>query len=123
SRIDMPPSDNLGTNVLASKIWNEPKYRNAYLARLLDTADLVSSGWLEQEAPRQYEHIRAAVYEDPLTPDPRAEFDQAYAFAQQLTRERGAVVRQYVATVSPSVLRTRTRGRTLSQNLPRRWPK
>jgi|KBSSwiStaDraftv2_1062776.scaffolds.fasta_scaffold38647_3 spore coat protein CotH len=132
SRMDMPPSDNMGTNVLASKIWNEPKYRDAYLARLLDIADLVSSGWLEQEAAREYEQIRAAVYEDPLTPYSRDEFDQANAFVQQFARERGAVVRQYVASIAPQVLnagrlsvesgayRTRLNGTPQTQNLPRR---
>jgi hypothetical protein len=97
----------MGTNVLASKIWNEPKYRDTYLARLLDIADLVSSGWLEQEAAREYEQIRAAVYEDPLTPYSRDEFDQANAFVQQFARDRGAVVRQYVASIAPEVLRSR----------------
>jgi spore coat protein CotH len=100
SRMDMPPSENMGTNVLASKIWDEPKYRDAYLARLLDVADLVSSGWLEREAARQYEQIRAAVYEDPLTPYSRDEFDRANAFVQQFARERGDVIRQYVKNVA-----------------------
>ena len=107
SRMDMPPSENMGTNVLSSKIWDEPKYRAAYLARLLDVADLVSSGWLEQEAARQYEQIRAAVYEDPLTPYSRDEFDQANAFVQQFARERADVIRQYVATLAPEVLSAR----------------
>ncbi len=132
SRMDMLPTENMGTNVLASKIWDEPKYRAAYLARLLDVADLVSSGWLEQEAARQYEQIRAAVYEDPLTPYSRDEFDQANAFVQQFARERGDVVRQYVAGLAPEVLaarrssveagsfRTRLSGTPLSLNLPRR---
>jgi CotH protein len=93
--------------VLASKIWNAPKYRNAYLARLLDVADLVSSGWLEQEAARQYEQIRAAVYEDPLTPYSRDEFDQANAFVQQFARERRDVVRKSVAAAAPELLTTR----------------
>jgi len=107
SRMDTPPSENMGSNVLAAKIWDEPKYRDAYLARLLDVADLVSRGWLEQEAVRQYEQIRAAVYEDPLTPYSRDDFDQANAFVQQFARERGDVVRQYVASVAPEVLRSR----------------
>jgi CotH kinase protein len=113
--MDMPPSENMGTNVLASKIWDEPKYRDAYLARLLDIADLVSSGWLEQEAARQYEQIRAAVYEDPLAPYSRAEFDQANAFVQQFARERGDVVRRSVASVAPDVLNAR---RLMAQRRP-----
>jgi len=107
SRLDMPPSENMGANVLTSKIWDEPKYRNAYLARLLDVADMVSSGWLEQEAALQYEQIRAAAYEDPLTPYSRDEFDQANAFVQQFARERSDVVRQYVASLAPEVLNAR----------------
>ena len=107
SRMDVPPSENMGTNVLASKIWNEPKYRSAYLARLLDVTDLVSSGWLAKEAARQYEQIRAAVYEDPLTPYSRDEFDQASAFVQQFARQRADVVRQYVASMAPEVLNAR----------------
>ena len=106
--------------MLAAKIWDEPKHRDAYLARLLDVADLVSSGWLEQEAARQYEQIRAAVYEDPLTPYSRDDFDQANAFVQQFARERSDVVRQYVASIAPAVLRSRFNGRTLTLNLPRR---
>jgi spore coat protein CotH len=104
SRMDMPPSENMASNVLTTKIWDEPKYRKAYLARLLDVADLVSSGWLEQEAARQYEQIRAAVYEDPLTPYSRDEFEQAAAFVQQFARDRATVVRQYVASIAPQVL-------------------
>src|SRR5499426_2665150 len=132
SRMDMPPSENMGTNVLASKIWGEPKYRDAYLARLLDVADLVSGGWLEQEAAREYDQIRAAVYEDPLTPYSRDEFDQANAFVQQFARGRCDVVRQYVASIAPQVLnarrlsveagsfRTRLNGTPQTRNLPRR---
>jgi len=107
SRMDMPPSENLGSNVLTAKIWDEPKYRAAYLTRLLDIADLVSTGWLEQEAARQYEQIRAAVYEDPLTPYSRDDFDQANAFVQQFARERSNVVRQYVASMAPELIRGR----------------
>ena len=107
SRMDMPPSENLGSNVLTAKIWDEPKYRAAYLTRLLDIADLVSTSWLEQEAARQYEQIRAAVYEDPLTPYSRDDFDQANAFVQQFARERSNVVRQYVASMAPELIRGR----------------
>jgi spore coat protein CotH len=99
SRMDMPPWEGMSMNVLASKIWNEPKYRNAYLRKLLDIANLVSSGWFEQEALHEYAQIRDAVYEDPLTPYLRDEFDQANAFVQQFARERPGVVRQYVRSV------------------------
>jgi spore coat protein CotH len=113
SRMDMAPWENMSTNVLTSKIWDEPKYRNAYLTRLLDIADLVSSGWFEQEAARQYEQIRDAAYEDPLTPYSRDDFDQANAFVQQFARQRGDVIRQYVASVAPELLNGRSRSLSL----------
>jgi spore coat protein CotH len=99
SRMDMPPWEGMSMNVLAAKIWNEPKYRNAYLRKLLDITDLVSSGWFEQEALREYAQIRDAVYEDPLTLHFRDDFDQANAFVQRFARERPGVVRQYVRSV------------------------
>jgi spore coat protein CotH len=104
SRMDLPPWENMSTNVLASKIWDEPKYRDAYLSTLVEIADLVSNGWFEQAAAREYEQIRAAVYEDPLTPYSREEFDAANQFVQQFTRQRGDVVRQYVGSVAPQVV-------------------
>jgi spore coat protein CotH len=116
SRMDMPPWENMTTNVLAAKIWNEAKYRDAYLRRLLDIADLVGTGRFEQEALREYEQIRAAVYEDPLTPYSREEFDDANAFVQQFARERAGVVRQYIAGVAPQILN----GTTSILNRPRR---
>jgi spore coat protein CotH len=123
SRMDMPPWENMGTNVLASKIWNEPKYRDAYLRRLLDIADLVATGWFEQEGMREYEQIRAAVYEDPLMPYSHEEFDNANAYVQQFARERGDVVRQYIASVAPHVLsarRSRLNDQVPILNLPGR---
>ena len=110
SRMDMPPWDGVSMNVLASKIWDEPKYRDRYLKTLLDVADMATAGgWLEQEASREYEQIREAAYADPLTPYSRDQFDQANAFVQQFARERAAVVRQYVASVAPDVVTARRR--------------
>ena len=106
--MQMPPSWNLANNVLTAKIWNEPKYRNAYLSRLLDIADSVSSGWLEQEAAREYGQIRDAVYIDPLTPFSRDDFDQANAFVQQFARERPEIVRQLVRSLAPEVFNGRS---------------
>jgi len=116
SRLNMPPWENMSDNVLAAKIWNEPKYRDAYLARLLDIADLLNSDWFERQAQREYEQIREAAYLDPLTPFSREEFDQANAFVQQFVRGRGDVVRQYVRSVAPEVIN----GRSRSLNLRRR---
>jgi hypothetical protein len=114
--MSMPPSWNMTTNVLGAKIWNEPKYRSAYLNKLLDIADLLDSGWFQQRAQFEYEQIREAVYTDPLTPFTRDEFDQANAYVQQFARERGDVVRQYVRSVAPEVIN----GRARSLNLRRR---
>ena len=116
SRLNMPPSENMSDNVLAAKIWNEPKYRNAYLGKLLDIADLLSTDWFERQAQREYEQIREAAYTDPLTPFSREDFDQANAFVQQFARERGGIVRQYVRSMAPEVIN----GRARSLNLPRR---
>ena len=118
SRVDVPPSENMGTNVLSSKIWDEPKYRARYLTRLLDVADLVGNGWFEQEAARQFEQVRQAAYEDPLTPYSRDDFDQANALVQQFARERGDVVRQYVASIAPGLLNGRPRSLRLQRRRP-----
>ena len=116
SAMDMPPWQGMSTNVLTSKIWDEAKYREAYLRKLLDIADLVGDGWFGEAAAREYEQIRAAVYADPLTPYSRDDFDAANAFVQQFARERGEIVREYVARVAPQVFS----GRTLRLNLRRR---
>ena len=78
--------------------------------------DRISSGWFEQEAAREYEQVRQAVYEDPLTPYSRDDFEQANAFVQQFARQRGDVVRQYVASMAPDLLN----GRSQSLRLRRR---
>ncbi len=111
SSMDMPPWHNMGANVLASKIWDEPKYRAAYLKKLLEIADAAGppagaagvDGWLRQEAAREYEQIRDAVHADPLTPYSSDEFEQAVAFIDQFARERADIVRQYVARVAPEM--------------------
>ena len=120
SRIDLPPWAGMNTNVLTSKVWDEPKYRDRYLKTLLDVADTATAGgWLEQEATREYEQIREAAYADPLTPYSRDQFDQANAFVQQFARERAAAVRQYVASVA-APFGTRLNDRSPILNLQRR---
>jgi hypothetical protein len=115
SRMDMRPWEGMSANVLAGKIWDEPRYRNMYLMKLLDIADLVSTGWFEAEAAREYEQIREAVYADPLVPYSREDFDQANAFVQQFARERAGVVRQYVASVAPELISGRARSLSLQR--------
>jgi spore coat protein CotH len=96
-----PPWWNVETNVLALKIWNEPKYRARYLAALLQIADLVSAdGWLLAEAQRDYQQIRDAVYADAFAPYPPSQFEQAHVSIQQYIRMRPDEVRQFVASLT-----------------------
>jgi hypothetical protein len=123
-----PPWQNMGTNVLASKIWDEPKYRRAYLKKLVEIADSVGPpvgtpavddpatrqcpaaageppcGWLEQEVFLEYEQIRDAVYADPSTPFSSDDFEREIAFNQRFARARADIVRQYVARVAPELI-------------------
>ncbi len=110
--LDQTPWQNMSTNVLAAKIWDEPKYRSAYLKRLLEVADATGppsgapgvDGWLRQEASREYEQIRDAVSVDPLTPYSTEDFEQSVAIIDQFARGRADIVRQYVARVAPELL-------------------
>jgi spore coat protein H len=98
---DLQPSYNMATNVLASKIWNEPKYRAQYLATLLQIADLVSAdGFLLAEAQRDYQQIRDAVYADTFAPYPLTQFEQMHGTVQQFIRTRPDTVRQFVASLA-----------------------
>jgi len=95
---DLLPSYNMNTNVLALKIWNEPKYRAQYLSTLLQIADRVSAdGFLLAEAQRDYQQIRDAVYADAFAPYPLTQFEQMHATVQEFIRTRPGIVRQYVA--------------------------
>jgi spore coat protein CotH len=97
---DLLPSYNMNTNVLALKIWNEPKYRARYLAALLEIADLVSAdGFLLAEAQRAYQQIHDAVYADAYAPYSLTQFEQMHASVQQFIRTRPDIVRQYVASL------------------------
>jgi spore coat protein H len=97
---DLPPSYDMNTNVLALKIWNEPKYRAQYLATLLQIADLVSTdGFLLTEAERDYQQIRDAVYADAFSPYTLAQFEEMHATVQEFIRTRPDIVRQYIAAM------------------------
>jgi spore coat protein CotH len=99
--IGPPPWWNMDTNVLASKIWNEPKYRARYLAALLQIADLVNSNdWLLNEAQRDYQQIRDAVYADAFAPYPLSQFEQSHVTIQKFLRGRPDEVRQFVASLT-----------------------
>jgi len=80
-----------------------------YLSALLDLADRAGSGWLAQEAAREYEQIREAVHADPLAPYSQERFEQDQASVQQFARDRAAIVRQYVSSLAPELLTTRQR--------------
>jgi len=108
---DMPPSYGMNRNVLADKIWNEPKYRAIYLSKLLEVADSVSGpgGWLETEATREYQQIRDAAHADPLTPYSNEVFEAANDFVRRFARERGDFVRADVRSAAAEALTTRRR--------------
>jgi len=101
--IDMPPWQNMDTNVLAAKIWADPTYRDLYLRKLVEVATLAGP-WLEDEVVREYAQLREAVSVDPLAPYPFEQFESEVAFIQQFARDRAAIIRSYVEQVSPSVL-------------------
>jgi spore coat protein CotH len=97
---DLAPWYNMDANVLAAKIWNEPKYRARYLATLLQIADLVSGdGFLLADAQRDYQQIRDAVYADAFAPYPLSQFEQMNAMVQQFIRTRPDIVRQFVGSL------------------------
>jgi spore coat protein CotH len=101
SGFDPPPWWNMDTNVLASKIWSEPKYRARYLASLLQIVDLVSTdGFLLTEAQRAYLQIRDAVYADAFAPYSLAQFERSHATVEQFIRTRPDTVRHYVASLT-----------------------
>ena len=101
SGFDPPPSWNMDTNVLTSKIWNEPKYRARYLAALLQIADLVNANdWLLDEAQRDYQQIREAVYSDLFAPYPLSQFERSHVTIQQYLRRRPDEVRQSIASLT-----------------------
>lgn len=101
SGFNPPPWWNMETNVLTVKIWSEPKYRARYLAALLQIADLVSADdLLLNEAQRDYQQIRDAVYADPFAPYPLSQFERAHEAIQQFIRTRPDEERQYVASLT-----------------------
>jgi spore coat protein H len=112
AQLDEPPSWNMAPNVLAKKIWNEPKYRDRYLSMIMAIGSSVSapagadasSGWLEQEVLNDAAQIRNAVYQDPLKQYSNDEFEQSVALMQQFGRQREAYERAFVAQVAPELV-------------------
>ena len=102
-RVETPrPWDNVTENVLGKKFWAVPELRRLYLQTLLDMAS--SLGWVEAEARRQYAQIREAALDDPRTPYPDAQFEEAVQFVARFPRERGAAVRRLVAEYEPELV-------------------
>ena len=112
AQLDLEPSWNMAQNVLARKIWDEPKYRNRYLAALLAIGRSVSapagadpaSGWLEQEVLNDAGQIREALYQDPLKQYSNDDFEQSVRLTQQFGRQRDAYERGFVAQIAPDLL-------------------
>jgi CotH protein len=120
-----PPWHNFAANVLATKIWAAPELRDVYLRALVDIADSIgipsatgltaapsecrptaaeaSCGWLEEEIVREHMLIRSAALADPRSPYSGEEFEAAVDFLRRFARERGAIVRDYVAGFAPEM--------------------
>jgi len=122
TQLDESPSQGMDTNVLAKKIWSEPRFRDQYLSEIIaigslvgtPTADGAAPGWLEQEVTNEANQIRDAVYQDPLTPFSSNDFEGAVAFMQRFGRQRDSYERSFVSQVAPEVLAPNGTSRILS---------
>ena len=126
--LDMPPpTHNIADNVLATKIWASPELRRVYLQALIDVAasvgppaetpavtdpstrqcpappDQPACGWLEREIFRQYAQVRESALEDPRTPHSDEAFEESIEFLKRFARERGDIVRRYIAALAPEM--------------------
>ncbi len=105
-----------------------PELRNVYLQTLVDVAASVGPpvgsrpvtdpstrqcpapagsprcGWLETEIVREYEQIREAALADPRSPHTDEAFEESVEFLKRFARERGDVVRSYVAALTPELV-------------------
>lgn len=99
--------NNMNANMLTRRALPLPEVRDSYLRALLKSAALAGGpdGWLEREATRQYEQIRAAAREDPFKlymdagirrPSSEEVFQSAVAQVLEIARERNAVVLRQV---------------------------
>jgi len=112
AQLDEPPSWNMAQNILARKIWDEPTYRNRYLAKLIEIGRSVSaaagadpaSGWLEQEVLYDAAQVRDALYQDPLKQYSNDDFEQSVGLTQQFGRQRDGYERAFVAQIAPELL-------------------
>jgi len=111
-QLDEPPSQNMAQNILARKIWDEPKYRDRYLAKIMEIGRSVSapagadpaSGWLVQEVLNDAAQVREAVYQDPLKQYSNDDFEQVVGLMQQFGRQRDLYERAFVAQIAPQLL-------------------
>ena len=115
-QLDEAPSWNMAQNILARKIWDEPKYRDRYLAAIVAVGASVSapagsdpsSGWLEQEVLYDAAQVRDALYQDPLKQYSNDQFEQAVVLMQQFGRQRDAYERGFVGQIAPELLNVNT---------------
>ena len=122
-----PPTHNIGSNVLSTKIWASPELRHAYFQALIDAATSIGPpvgtpavtdpstrqcpappgqpvcGWLEREVFRQHAQIQASALVDPRTPHSDEAFEESIEFLKRFARERAAIVRAYIASVPPDM--------------------
>ena len=112
TQLDEPVNQNMAQNILARKIWDEPKYRARYLSTIVQIGKMVGTppgdgaapGWLEQEIQRDADQIRDAVSVDPLKPYSTDDFENAVALMQLFAHQRDAYERSFVAQVAPELL-------------------
>jgi len=103
-----PIMQNASQNVLMRRLMAIPEYQNAYFEALLKVSILAggSGGWLEQEAIRNYNLIKDAVYQDPnkqvltdgvLKVISNDDFEAAYAYLKGFAAVRTPFVTSAVA--------------------------
>ena len=106
--VDYPVTVGHNENVLMRRIMASPGWSSAYLATVLEAADVANQvneavpgqGWLEAEASRVIAMVRDAVYADPYKPYSNDEFELDAARALSFTQQRGPFVRCEVARLT-----------------------
>jgi hypothetical protein len=96
--LEMPPWHNVEENVLMRKAWASPPLRAFYLRQLESATRL--SGWMAEEVEREAARIRPAAAADPVKNSTTEEFDEAVAALAVFARQRGDIVRRFLAVAA-----------------------
>jgi spore coat protein CotH len=92
--LEMPPWNNVETNVLMSKAWESPPLQAFYLQQLMAVSGL--SDWMLEEVGRESSLIRDAALADPLKNSTNEEFDEAVRQLAVYAQQRTGIIREYV---------------------------